>query len=207
MYWNRVPNLMRKMLPKGLWEISQEETNPAVYLTFDDGPHPEITPFVLEELKKYQALATFFCLGKNVQEHPEVYQKIIEEGHSIGNHTYDHPNSFKVEAEAYMANVVQASQFIDSNMFRPPYGRLSRKAGKLLHQNNYQIIYWSLLSADFDIKLSPQKCLEQLVFNVQPGDIIVFHDSEKALPRLSFALPRLLQFLADKNWAAKALKI
>lgn len=205
MYLNRVPKILRKALPEGLWELEVETSNPSVYLTFDDGPHPEITPFVLEELNKYNAKATFFCLGKNVKSNPEVFQQIINGGHAIGNHTYDHPNSYKVDATTYLVSVAQANQFIPSNLFRPPYGRLSRKAGKLLKEEGFKIVYWSLLSGDFDIKLSPQKCLEQLIFNVKPGDIIVFHDSEKAFPRLSFVLPRLLQFLEDKQWAAKVL--
>lgn len=205
MYLNRVPKIARSFFPAGLWEVDFDQTKPTIYITFDDGPHPLVTPFVLEELKKFNAKATFFCLGKNVKAYPTIYDQILEDGHAVGNHTFDHPRIKDISTEEYIQNVEEASQFIDSHLFRPPYGRLSKKVGNRLIKQGFEMVFWSILSADFDTKLDPKKCLEQLVFDIKPGDIVVFHDSEKAFPRLEYVFPRFLNFVDRQGWTASAL--
>lgn len=178
-----------------------------IYLTFDDGPHETATPFVLDELKKYNAKATFFCIGKNVVAHPEIYKRIIDEEHAVGNHTYNHLNGSKTKDEDYLTDVMKAADYIDSSLFRPPYGRISSFQAKLLRtkQNPFKIIMWNVLSGDFDISLSPQKCFENVILKTKAGSIIVFHDSAKAWDRMSYALPKTLEYFSTKNFRFSAL--
>jgi peptidoglycan/xylan/chitin deacetylase (PgdA/CDA1 family) len=181
----------------------------AVYLSFDDGPHTEVTPFVLDQLKKFNAQASFFCIGKNVQQYPEILTRILEEGHSVGNHTQHHVNGWKTSFSAYLDDVRAAKEHISSSLFRPPYGRITRqqaKAVKELLGNNSRIVMWDVLSADFDINLSGEQCLHYVVRYARPGSIIVMHDSAKAWPRLEYMLPRLLQFFHDKGYDMKAIR-
>jgi peptidoglycan/xylan/chitin deacetylase (PgdA/CDA1 family) len=179
-----------------------------VYLTFDDGPHPQITHFVLDQLDRYDASATFFCIGKNVVDNPGLYERLARSRHAIGNHTYDHLNGSKVNTEDYLADIAQAAAHIDSRLFRPPYGRIRRTQALALGEATppYTIVMWSLLSADFDTDLSPQKCLENVVFHAEPRHIIVFHDSLKAAPRLEYALPRVLEHCHRQKWKMAALQ-
>lgn len=178
-----------------------------VYLTFDDGPHPSVTHFVLEQLDRYDASATFFCIGKNVVENPGLYERIVRSRHAVGNHTYDHLNGSKVSTEDFLADVAQAAVHIESRLFRPPYDRIRRAQAKALQQAplSYELMMWTLLSADFDADVSPQKCLENVVFNAAPRSIIVFHDSLKAAPRLEYALPRVLEHCHREGWKMSAL--
>lgn len=164
-----------------------------IYLSFDDGPHPEITPWVLDQLKIWNAKATFFCIGKNVAAYPDIYQRILMEGHRTGNHTMNHLNGWKTNTADYFNNILEAEKYIDSKLFRPPYGKLTRFQGKALREAGYKIIMWSLLSADFDTRLNPSDCWELVEKNYRPGSILVFHDSEKAWPRLKVVLPKLLK--------------
>ncbi|WP_018617246.1 polysaccharide deacetylase family protein [Segetibacter koreensis] len=205
MYLVKTPWLLRKMFSSALrWKISVQENE--IFLTFDDGPHPTITPFVLNNLRKYNAKATFFCIGKNVLKHPAIFRQILDEGHRIGNHTHNHLNGWKTSDSKYLENVMLARKYIDSNLFRPPYGRITRFQAQQL-KAMFDIIMWDVLSGDFDVNLSPQKCLQNVVSNTKPGSIIVFHDSEKAFPRLEYALPKALQFFAEKGCTMKAIKI
>ena len=178
-----------------------------IYLTFDDGPHATITNFVLDELKKYNAEATFFCIGNNVIKNPDVYKRIIDENHGVGNHTHQHLNGFKTNDKLYVDDVFEASKYIDSNLFRPPYGRMKSFQAKLLtHLNNpYKIIMWTLLSGDFDLNISPARCLENVLFKISNGAIVVFHDSEKAAERMMYALPKVLNTLTDKGYTFKKI--
>lgn len=188
-YFVKTPGWLKKLYSSRRWHIDTKEKK--IYLSFDDGPHPLVTPFVLDELKKYDAKASFFCIGKNVSEWPELYKRIIAEGHRAGNHTYDHLNGFTTPDETYLANIRQAAGLIDSTLFRPPYGRLrSSQARQLAH---YSIIMWDILSGDFDESVSKEKCLERVLKKTGPGSIVVFHDSGKAWPRLEYALPRVLE--------------
>lgn len=175
-----------------------------VYLTFDDGPHPDITPFVLDLLKEYDAKATFFCIGNNVLKYPFIYKRIIDEGHSVGNHTYQHLNGWKTSDKDYLEDIIHAQKYIDSKLFRPPYGRITRFQTQAI-KAIFKIIMWDILSGDFDQKISGEECLANVLTNITAGSIVVFHDSEKAFGRLSYALPKTLQFLKDNNLAPAPL--
>ena len=206
-YFIKTPWWLKKIYGDYTW--NKPRTDKVIYLTFDDGPHPEITPFVLDELRRVNAKGTFFCIGKNVVEHGTVYRRILEEGHSVGNHTMNHPNGWKTDNRLYMENVGEASRYIDSNLFRPPYGRITRfQAANLpaaMRQKQVQVIMWDVLSADFDISLEPQTCLQHIRRNYRPGSIVVMHDSEKAYPRLRVFLPRLLDELVIKGYRMEKL--
>lgn len=204
MYLLSVPHFIRVWMPKGLWG-KPPGIQLSVYLTFDDGPHQEATPFVLDMLSKYKAKATFFCVGNNVKKYPTIYQRILEEGHTTGNHTFNHLNGWKTNSERYLEDIRLARQSIDSDLFRPPYGRIRGKQGKLIKETGMCLVYWSLLSGDFDVELSPSKCLQNVINHIKPGDIVVFHDSAKAFPRLQFVLPKVLEFCNQKGWRTKSL--
>lgn len=174
----------------------------ALYLTFDDGPIPEVTPWVLETLSQYAGKATFFCIGDNVRKHPAIYQRIREEGHAVGNHTFNHLNGWKTSRDAYLENVGKCAELVDSSLFRPPYGRIRRKQAQRLvaADNRYRIIMWDVLSGDFDTGLSPEKCLRNVLKHTENGSIVVFHDSLKAERRLRYVLPRALQYWQEKEF-------
>lgn len=194
---------LRKLYSPGLtWTIPTDKKE--IFLTFDDGPHPTITPFVLQCLQQYNAKATFFCVGKNVTQYPDIYQQILDQGHTVGNHTHDHINGWKSGDMVYLKNIALAQQTISSTLFRPPYGRITRSQVKELLPR-FKVIMWDVLSGDFDLSLSPQKCFDNVVTNTTSGSIIVFHDSEKALPRLAFALPKSLEFFAGRGYVMKAI--
>jgi peptidoglycan/xylan/chitin deacetylase (PgdA/CDA1 family) len=189
---------IRKLFPTEVtWKIRTDKKE--VFITFDDGPHPTITPFVLACLKQHDAKATFFCIGKNVKASSRIYQQILAEGHSVGNHTYDHLNGWKSGDIVYFKNVILAGQLIDTDLFRPPYGRITKSQVKELVPD-YKIIMWDVLSGDFDLNLSAQQCFDNVANNVGAGSVIVFHDSEKAFPRLEHALPRVLKYLSDQGY-------
>lgn len=200
MYLITVPWLLRKLYSSNyIWEMLPDAKK--LYLTFDDGPHPVVTPFVLDELRKYNAKATFFCIGKNVAAHPEIYKQIIEEGHAVGNHTYNHLNGHNTTDKLYFNDIAQAAKLIDSTLFRPPYGRITRfQAKQLVERAQFKIIMWSVLSADFDIRISPERCFKNVVKNVKPGSIIVFHDSEKAYNAVRYTLPKVLEKLSGEGY-------
>lgn len=206
-YRVKAPWILTNVLFKRLvWKIPAE-AEPTVYLTFDDGPHPTATPFVLQQLKQYNAQATFFCIGKNVKQHPELYRQILQDGHTAGNHTYDHLNGWNTPKEKYIHNVQQAEQYIHSRLFRPPYGRITRgQMNALINTDKpYTIYMWDVLSGDFDTTLSPEQCLENVLHHIAPGSIVVFHDSQKAWDRMSYALPGVLEHCSRNNWKMKAL--
>ena len=206
-YFVKTPVWLKKLYPQRIWHIDTIEKE--IYLTFDDGPHPVATPFVLDELKKYNAKATFFCIGKNVIEFPEIYQRIIAEGHRVGNHTQHHLNGWKTNNDIYLNDVEIASKHIQSNLFRPPYGRLryaqAKQIASRLNDPSAKIIMWDILSGDFDQSLGKEKCLSNVVTKAKPGSIIVFHDSEKAFLRLQYALPQVLMEFAKKDYGFKRL--
>jgi len=208
-YTVKMPWLIKKLYPSLTWEKPTDKK--ILYLTFDDGPHPTATTFVLDELKKYNAKATFFCIGKNVVQHTDIYKRILDEGHKAGNHTFNHLNGWKVSNEKYLENIFEAAKHIDSNLFRPPYGRITRFQIKLLQEKSttssasFKIIMWSVLSGDFDPQLSPRKCLEHVLLHSKPGSIIVFHDSTKAWEKMSFALPKVLEHFSKEGFSFAAL--
>ena len=209
MYLVTTPKLLRTYYPSFLiWDIAT--TNKVVYLTFDDGPHPTITPFVLATLQQFSAKATFFCIGKNVVDHPTIYNQILLQGHAVGNHTFNHFNGWQTSAYHYIKDISLASKSIASGLFRPPYGRISKRQVNELIGNQllsissplptYKIIMWSVLSGDFDTKLSSQQCLQNVLNNAKEGSIVVFHDSEKAFERMAFALPKVLEHFSKLGY-------
>ncbi len=206
-YFVKTPGWLKKVYPACIWEVPGE--NKAIYLSFDDGPHPVHTPFVLDELKKYNAKATFFCIGKNVAEHPAIYRRILEEGHVVGNHTYNHLNGWKEKDKIYLENVSKAQQFIDSSLFRPPYGRITRFQVKQLLLPAYKLktVMWTVLSGDFDTGISPDQCLQNVLLNTRGGSIVVFHDSEKAQERMNYALPAVLKYFSGKGFEFRGIPL
>jgi peptidoglycan-N-acetylglucosamine deacetylase len=213
LYFITTPRWLRKFFPGCIWDIKTKEK--IIYLSFDDGPHPAITPFVLAELKKYNAKATFFCIGDNVRKFPAIYQQVIDEGHAVGNHTMRHINGWQNTDDDYLKDIINAGNLIKSNLFRPPYGRIKRSQIKKLTAINNQLqtpnsklqtIMWSVLAGDWVATLSPQKCFEQIKDKIYPGCIVVFHDSEKANDRMSYALPKLLEHFTRLNYTFKKIR-
>ena len=206
-YFVKTPWWIKKAFPSYTWNVPTKEK--VLYLTFDDGPHPEITPFVLNELKKFNALATFFCVGKNVLAFSEVYKQLLCEGHVVGNHTQNHLNGWKTPNDVYMQDIAEASKHIDSNLFRPPYGRITRFQAKHLpaamKAQKAKVIMWDVLSADFDREISAEQCLQFVIFRSSPGSIIVFHDSEKASDKLRYVLPKVLHHFTEQGFKFLAL--
>jgi peptidoglycan-N-acetylglucosamine deacetylase len=202
-YAVKTPWWLKKLYGQCIWNLP-DGGEKILYLSFDDGPHPAITPFVLDELAKYGAKASFFCIGKNVVAHEGVYRRIIAEGHQVGNHTHNHINGWKTKDADYLTDLAAAAEHIHSPLFRPPYGRIRFSQIKQLRQ--YRIIMWSVLSGDFDTDISPEKCLRNVLQHARSGDIVVFHDSEKAFERLKVALPGVLQYFSEKGFVFKAIE-
>lgn len=213
--WIKTPKIIKKIFSNYHW--SYNPAGNSVYISFDDGPIPEVTPWVLEQLKQYDAKATFFCIGDNIQKHPEVFKQIVECGHSIGNHTQNHRDGWSSTTQDYIDNAQLCQETIDlalndlkapnstSLLFRPPYGKIKSPQSALLRAKGYKIIMWDVLSVDYKASVSKEKCLENVIKNIEPGSIIVFHDSLKAFPRLEYALPKVLEFLKENNYNCKAI--
>jgi len=202
MYSERTYNVMEKIFNGLVWSIPTD--NKSIFITFDDGPIPEVTPWVLDTLKRFDAKATFFCLGKNVESNPEIYQRILTEGHAVGNHTHNHVDGWKIGKRRYVANINKCSEWVDSRLFRPPYGRLLPAHYKMI-KNNYSVVMWNVLCGDFDKRLTGERCVDNVILNTKPGSIILFHDSVKANDRLRYALPRVLKYYAEKNYSFKPI--
>lgn len=211
LYWVKTNKLIKTLFSKWIWDIPS--TKKVVYLTFDDGPTPEVTSWVLDELNKYNFKATFFCIGDNIRKYPVIFKKIISEGHAVGNHTFNHLNGWKTSTQNYIDNTELCQEIIDKNMqynsdskiFRPPYGKIKKAQSRALLKMGYKIIMWDVLSADFDGKITNEECLNNVIMNLQPGSIIVFHDSIKAFEKLKYVLPATLQYLQDNNYETKVL--
>jgi peptidoglycan/xylan/chitin deacetylase (PgdA/CDA1 family) len=203
MYLIKTPTLVQRLFPSLVWRMPS--SSPVIYLTFDDGPIPEVTPWVLDQLDKFNAKATFFCVGDNVRKHPEVYQDLLERGHGTGNHTYNHLDGWGSHNLGYWENVKRCEATFPSPLFRPPYGRLRPRQVNLL-QKDYHIIMWDVLSGDFDQKLDGEQCLQNVTENVRSGSIVVFHDSLKAWDRLKVALPQTLDYFSRRGFAFKAIE-
>jgi peptidoglycan/xylan/chitin deacetylase (PgdA/CDA1 family) len=209
--WVKTHWSIKKLFSNYVWSIPNNENK--VYLTFDDGPTPEITEWTLSQLKKYNAKATFFCIGDNIRKFPEIFEKIVAEGHHIGNHTFNHLKGWKTKKEKYIENaaicnseILKSSIFnLQSKLFRPPYGKIKPSQSKVLRKLGYKIIMWDVLSEDYDSTISPEKCLENVLKNVTSGSIIVFHDSKKAYRNLEYALPRTLEFLKEKGFVCEKI--
>lgn len=197
MYLIKTPRLIQNLFPNFTWRIPTQEK--VIYLTFDDGPIPEVTPWVLDQLKQYNAKATFFCVGENIQKHPELFEQVKEEGHTIGSHTFNHLSGWSTDNIPYFHNVRHGATLSNSMLFRPPYGRLRPKQAQFLLRH-YRIIMWDVLSGDFDPSISAEQCLSNVINNAQPGSIVVFHDSLKAEGKLNHVLPKVLAYYSNKGF-------
>lgn len=219
MYLVKSPLLLKWYYPSLTWHKSRSEKT--VYLTFDDGPIPNVTDFVLNTLKSFGAKATFFCIGDNIVKHPELFERLKNEGHAIGNHTFNHLKGWKTDDKTYVDNFLKCQALTQTHLFRPPYGRikksqirkiqsevqswdpevyLSKNPESATHNSKLAIVMWDVLSGDFDTTLSPEKCYQNVIDNTRNGAIIVFHDSLKAFDRLQFALPKTIQYLSEKGY-------
>ncbi len=202
MYFVKNPAWLRLLYPNCVWKINTAER--VLYLTFDDGPSKE-TDFVLQQLTSYHAKATFFCLGQNVVQHRSLFQELISEKHSVGNHTWAHLNGWKTMKELYLEDIKRASGVIPSKLFRPPYGRISHKQIDGVKQQGFKILMWSVLSADFDKRISPEKCYKNVAMNAFPGAIVLFHDAIHSAANLRYALPRVLDVFSERGYRFEAI--
>lgn len=202
MYLVKTPQFIQNLFPNFTWRIPTSEH--VLYLTFDDGPVPEVTPWVLRQLEKFDAKATFFCVGDNIRKHLDVFKNILDTGHSVGNHTFHHLNGWSTDNIPYFHNVRHCASMIPSVLFRPPYGRLRPKQAQFL-QRHYRIVMWDILSGDFDPKISKEQCLSNVLDYAESGSIVVFHDSLKAKDKLEYALPRVLQYFSEKSFRFERL--
>ncbi len=197
MYWVKTPSWIQSFFPQAVFRL--EVSTPCIYLTFDDGPTPHVTDWVLSQLAPYDAKATFFCLGKQVEKYPDLFQAIQQQGHQIGNHSYHHFNGLKTATSTYLADVEKAKDLIDSNLFRPPYGQLKWSQYQALKQE-YRMIFWEVMAGDFDEKVSKEKCLQRIYDNMNAGSILVLHDSLKCEEKVRFVLPRLLEYYTERGY-------
>ncbi|MGW1454007.1 polysaccharide deacetylase family protein [Salegentibacter agarivorans] len=226
-FFIKYPSILRKLYPNRITQIQDKKS---IYLTFDDGPIPEITPWVLEQLKQYNVKATFFCIGDNIRKNPEIFRQLLKEEHSIGNHTFNHLNGWKTITEVYVENVIKAEEILlenrkqrrenreekrDNNnpkpvtsaqkLFRPPYGKIKNSQATELVKLNYKIVMWDVLSGDFENRISKEKCFKNVLNNASDGSTIVFHDSQKAFRNLEYTLPKVLEYYAEKGFSFKPL--
>ncbi len=210
-YFKNISRVGKLLYPSLLWNKPRESKT--IYLTFDDGPHPTITPWVINTLKKHQAKATFFCVGENISKYPEVISGIIKAGHRCGNHTYNHLKGWETSNMEYLDNVSKAETILNeqlgakarNNLFRPPYGKIKPSQIKALQKLDYKIVMWDVLSADFDAEITTEQCYKNVVKLGKPGSIVVFHDSVKASEKLKEVLPRVLDHFSEKGYSFKAL--
>ncbi len=198
------PRWLQALQPQYTWRV--KNTSQTLFLTFDDGPIPEITPFVLDTLAEFQAKATFFCVGDNIRKHPDIFEMLDKQGHTVGNHTFNHLNGWRTEDASYLANISDCEACLpaDSRLFRPPYGKIKQTQLKNI-QDRYKIVMWDVLTYDFDAKLTPEACLQKTQKHTREGSIIVFHDSLKASRNLRYVLPRYLEWAGKQGYKFERL--
>ena len=209
----KIPQFIKRLFPNYVWDFSSKEK--ILYLTFDDGPTPEITQWTLNTLKQYNAKATFFCIGNNVAKHQEIFRTVLNEGHSIGNHTQDHVKGWKTSTKNYIENVEIAASIINKesathqvklSLFRPPFGQLKHSQGKAIQKLGYKIIMWSVIAFDWELGISKKQCLKNVISKASAkNNIIVFHDSVKASIKLKYVLPKVLEHFSKKGYKFKAI--
>ena len=225
-YFAKTPLIIQKYFDNYTWKIATDKKE--IYLTFDDGPIPEITTWVLQTLSKFKAKATFFCVGDNILKYPDIFKEIIDQNHTIGNHTFNHLQGWKTNTYKYLQNIEKTEDAIKrlkievqkpktnikqttnnkqlaTNLFRPPHGKIKSKQSKNLKNKGYRIIMWDVLSGDFDQNINKENCLQNVVKYTNKGSIIVFHDSEKAFKNLQYTLPKALEYFTKKGYVFKAL--
>lgn len=209
-YWIKTPAFIKRLFNNQIWDIPNSENK--IYLTFDDGPTPKVTEWVLYILKMHNIKATFFCIGKNIEKYPEIFKMVISEGHSIGNHTFNHVNGWRTNSYDYLKNAALCQSTITNqqlpinNLFRPPYGKIKSSQSKKLRRLGYKIIMWDVLSADFDQTISKEQSLENATKKAISGSIIVFHDSQKALKNIEYALPKTIEILKEKGYQFDSIR-
>jgi peptidoglycan/xylan/chitin deacetylase (PgdA/CDA1 family) len=202
MYLAKTPDIIKPLAGDLLWNLDRNRKE--IYLTFDDGPTPGVTTEVLDILDQFKAKATFFCIGGNVKTSPGIFQRTLEQGHAVGNHTWNHMSGWEYSDFSYFKNILECGSLIKSNLFRPPYGRIKRSQAKGL-KKRFTIVMWDVLSADWDSSVSHEKCLNNVIQNAQSGSIVVFHDSIKASKNMRYALPRVLDHFKALGYEFKAL--
>ncbi|MDQ3142997.1 MAG: polysaccharide deacetylase family protein [Bacteroidota bacterium] len=203
MYLAHTPDFIQHIFPDLTWKIPTDK--PSIFLTFDDGPVPEVTPWVLDTLAQFNAKASFFCVGENVNNYPTIFKRLEEEGHTVGNHTYNHLSGWSTDNVSYLRNVRKGARMTKSTLFRPPYGKLRPSQARFL-KYHYDIIMWDVLSGDFDPELSKEACLSNVCENSSSGSIIVFHDSIKSFEKLKFVLPNTLEYFSRQNYSFESIK-
>ena len=209
MFKHTIPSIFPLIAPNVTWKVKTNDK--VLYLTFDDGPHPSITPLVLNILDEFNAKATFFCSGKNAQAHPEICREIIAQGHQIGNHTQLHLNGWKTLSRNYINDVEACKKTLETilneevKLFRPPYGKIGWKAYFKLKKQGYTIVMWDVLSADFDSQTNAEHCLANVLNNIESGSIVVFHDSQKCYAKLRKVLPKTLAFLHENKFCCEVI--
>ena len=208
MFIHKTNFLMRALYPNFIWRIPTEKKE--IFLTFDDGPIPDVTEFVLEELKKYKAKATFFCIGGNIEKYPDIFQKVVNQQHTIGNHTFNHVRGWDVEDNFYFDNFSKCEEIITihnsqlTTQFRPPFGRIKRSQAKEILKT-HEIVMWDVLTGDYDQNISKERVLSKTLQHTERGSIVLFHDSIKAIKNMMYALPRVLKHFSEEGYTFKAL--
>ena len=200
----RPPQLLRSYYKDSIWRMDKNE--PTIYLTFDDGPIPELTPWILDILKEYSINATFFCVGENIIKYPELFDRIIDEGHQIGNHTFNHLKGWKFSKKIYIENIEKCEILTKTGLFRPPYGRIKKSQYKSIVKE-YKVVFWDVLNYDYDKLTSPKKCLDNSIRYTRNGTIIVFHDNIKAQKNLKYALPVYIEHFLKLNYKFATIKL
>ena len=206
----KYPAVLRWLYPK---RLSRMDKSKVLYLTFDDGPVPGVTPWVLDQLREYKAKATFFCIGDNIRKHPEVFQQLVSEGHQIGNHSFHHLNGWKTSTSVYLKDVLKTEELLEkvypanpqTKLFRPPFGKIKNSQAGELSNLGFKIVMWDVISWDFDTEIKKEICYKNVIENASEGSLIVFHDSEKASKNLTYALPRTLKYFSEKGYEFKSL--
>ncbi|NMB05130.1 MAG: polysaccharide deacetylase family protein [Bacteroidales bacterium] len=199
MWIEQPPMLYRSLYPGSLWRIGEEHRK-TIYLTFDDGPIPEVTPWVLELLDRYDIKATFFCVGDNVRKYPHLYRQLLEKGHKTGNHTFNHVQAWKSHTAFLLENTAKAAELIDSKLFRPPHGHMRVAQNSALQKAGYSVVMWDVVTRDYSRYMSPQQVLDNVKRYTRDGSVIVFHDSLKAEKRMKYALPRAIEWLLEEGY-------
>lgn len=198
-YFTKKPWILKQIYGDCIWHI--DNSDKIIYLTFDDGPHQTETGFILDQLNQFNAKGTFFCLGENIEKCPEVFNRVKEEGHAVGNHTYSHYDGWRTANEKYFDDIEKADKIINAHLFRPPYGHITRfEVKRLKKEYNFKTVMWSVMSGDFDKQTSGEECLKNVIHNTKEGSIVVFHDNDAASANLRYALPRVLEHFSKKDF-------
>lgn len=196
-------SFLKKVYPKAIWNFSREEKT--IYLTFDDGPIPELTEWVLEELRKFNAKATFFCVGANILKHYSIFEKVKSAGHTLANHTMFHTKGFQTSVADYVKEAEECNRYVENKLFRPPYGKIKPSQYKALIERGYKVIFWDVISYDYE-KINPKECALKVIRNVKNGSIVLFHDNVKAEKNLRYSLPLVLKYFSEKGYRFEAIK-